>query len=487
MSAFTKFLGLVLICVGVFCLISLAGLIEPIGASFYATVQLYPSNFSSADQKISSTLKEKLRYTSGDEYIPVVIKLTAPTGAMALAQQQTIVPLLMSYGFQPTMMTTKVANTVSGRVQAKNIIPIASNPNIEAVYLDTIVAHIDVSDFDVHLLKDSVPMIRAPEVWKEGYTGKGVVVVIIDSGVQDNHPWLMRGDKSLVLEEYSVVPGAKDYTHWHGTHCAGIIASQDATYKGVAPDIEGFVDILSFDYMGSAYFSWVIAALDKAYTSGSKYKSEGKAVVFTNSWGGPPIDTPEMNEVRRLALKLTDIGPVFFAAGNSGPAPSTIGAPADADDGVTEIISVGAVDKSGNIAYFSSRGPDMWGSEHDEPDISAPGVSIVSSIPGGNREASGTSMACPHAAGVGALMLSKNRDLSNNDVLKLLMQTAVDKGDPGFDYAYGAGIIDAYEAVKKVQGSPVPPITPTNTTQILMVFSLLTGVVLFTEPWKRRG
>jgi len=333
------------------------------------------------------------------------------------------------------------------------------------------------------MLKDSVPMIRAPEVWAEGYTGQGVVVILIDSGIENNHPWLMRDGKSLVIKEIVIVPGAKDYTHPHGTHCAGIIASQNDTYKGVAPGIEGFIDILAFNHEGSAKLSWILKALDEAFREAERLKKDGYAVVCSNSWGGPPLNLPEFNKLRESALKLTEICPVVFAAGNAGPNSKTISCPADADNKVTEIITVGAVDKNGVIAKFSSRGPDVWGKEHNEPDIVAPGVDIISSIPPASyKSMSGTSMACPHVAGVIALMLSKNPTLSNNDCLRILMETAKDLGSSGFDYSYGAGLVDAKEAVSVASSPPLPaPITQPITANLanISLALLAIGVVLF--------
>jgi uncharacterized repeat protein (TIGR01451 family) len=122
-------------------------------------------------------------------------------------------------------------------------------------------------------------------------------------------------------------------------------------------------------------------------------------------------------------------------------------------------FGVGATDINDQIADFSSRGPVFWEGIGDiiKPDVSAPGVDIYSSVPGGGYESwMGTSMACPHVAGTVALMLSlaiKNRRIDEIDVdflKRALEETAIDLGAPGKDNDYGSGRIDAFEALRKI-------------------------------------
>jgi len=475
-------LGVLLIFLGLSGLTYSLGVSESLMVGYYSVSKSFPLSVASPQEKISDTLEKELAKAKLGEKIPVVVVLTANPGAMAIAQQEAVLPALQAVGFEPTLSIVSIDNALAGTVPADKVYELAANPNVEKVLYDGKFFHITETP-NVKLLKEGVSMIKANEVWAEGYTGKGVVVIIIDSGVQNNHPWLMRDGRSLVVDEKVIVPGASDYTHWHGTHCAGIIASQDQTYRGVAPGIDGFVDIVAFDYNGGAQLSWILAALDYAYQKAVELKSKGKAVVSTNSWGAPPYDSPELNKVREATLKLAKVCPTVFAAGNIGPNSGTITCPGDADDGQNEVITVGAVDKSGNVAFFSSRGPDNWGADHAEPDVCAPGVNIVSSVPGGSRAASGTSMATPHVAGVIALMLDKNPRLTNDECLRILMQTAVDKGHSGFDYDYGAGIVDAKKAVDSVSPMMVKVTYPTDVVNgILSAVCLLAGLALAVNP-----
>ena len=468
-----RFLGLFLFLAGLISCAYLFDVSDIVVSGYAAAFSAYPMSVKSPEEKISPYLKEEMSKVSPETRIPVVIVLTAPEGSMAMAQQQSVMQTLQAAGFQLTFSIVNVANALAGTIPAGKIEEVAADPNVDQILYDG--KFFELYPVDVECLKDTIPQIGADKAWAQGYRGEGVTVIIIDSGVQNNHPWLTRNGKSLVLKEYSVI-NARDYTHWHGTHCAGIIASQDSTYKGVAPGIKGFVDIITFDSSGRAYLSWIMAALDIAY----REAEEMQPAVSTNSWGGPALDIPEVNAVREAALNLADKIPVVFAAGNSGPGSGTICSPGDADREGNEVITVGAVDKSNNVAFFSSRGPDKWGSEHDEPDVSAPGVNVISSVPGGQRSASGTSMATPHVAGTIALMLSKNPQLTNQECLSILMRSAKDAGSPGFDYAYGAGIIQADKAVALTPGG-VPQI-PAVVWQAAAVISLLIGLMLAVNP-----
>jgi subtilisin family serine protease len=438
----------------------------------------YPMSTATSSEKISPMLSEEISEAYPSERIPVVIVLTAPTGSMAMTQQMEVLPELQAAGFQMTSSTMWVANTVTGTIPAGNVDEIAANPYVDKILYDFRAKVITDDKIDVKLLKDTIPQIHANEAWASGYTGQGVTVIVVDTGIQNSHPWLMRDGESLVIKEIIIASGSSG-TGDHGTHVAGIIASQDSTYKGVAPGIEGFIDIIPMSPDGYGTLGWLIEALDRAYEE--SLTTDGP-IVCTNSWGIPPSipwDTNEVAQLRESALRLAEKIPVVFAAGNEGPT-GTIRPPADADGNGNEIITVGAVDKSNNIAYFSSRGPDTYGDDRNEPDVSAPGVGVYSSVPGGAIYASGTSMAAPHVAGTIALMLSKNPHLSNKDCLNYLTQTALDRGSYGFDYSYGYGVIQANKAVQIVPESVIE--VPNVIWQALAIIAVFMGIVMVTEP-----
>lgn len=185
------------------------------------------------------------------------------------------------------------------------------------------------------------------------------------------------------------------------------------------------------------------------------------ADVVNNSWGTIVSTSPTMIPEWRDVINAWIAAKIFpaFAIGNQGPNPRTTSSPGD----YPMAFGVGATDINDRIADFSSRGPVFWEGIGDiiKPDVSAPGVDVLSSVPGGGYERwDGTSMACPHVAGTVALMISlaiKNRRYDEIDVdfLKQALEgTAVDLGAPGKDNDYGSGRIDALEALRKI---PPPP------------------------------
>jgi len=187
------------------------------------------------------------------------------------------------------------------------------------------------------------------------------------------------------------------------------------------------------------------------------------ADVLNNSWGCPDIEGCDPNALLAAADHLRDAGIfVVVSTGNDGPNCSTVTAPLSLYDSV---FSVGAIDRFGDMADFSSRGPvTADGSGRMKPDITAPGVDIFSSLPGGTYGASsGTSMAGPHVVGVVALLWSADPSLIGdiNRTEQILIDTAqpytgntsigcFDGGMP--NAAYGYGIVDAYAAVKEALG-----------------------------------
>ncbi|HUP54646.1 MAG TPA: carboxypeptidase regulatory-like domain-containing protein [Methylomirabilota bacterium] len=318
-----------------------------------------------------------------------------------------------------------------------------------------------------------VAMVRAPEVWADGITGQGVVVGSIDTGVEYTHEALVaqyRGNN----HDGSF---SNDYNWWdpagicdrapcdnvgHGTHTMGTIVGGDGDGPlpdiGVAPGAQWMTakGCEDFGCSESSLLSsgqFILAPTD---LNGDNPNPALRPDVVSNSWGNDnPSDSFYQATVE--AWRAAGIIPVF-AAGNAGPGCSTAGAPGNA----VEVISVGATDDKDNIADFSSRGPSP--SDKISPNVSAPGVDVVSSVPGGGYGPnSGTSMATPHVTGVIALMLSAKPALDGNfdAVLDALSKTAVDRPDDQCgtpdpsdndpNYVYGEGRVDAKAAVDLVK------------------------------------
>ncbi|MEV0789129.1 S8 family serine peptidase [Kribbella sp. NPDC050459] len=310
----------------------------------------------------------------------------------------------------------------------------AAAPALKSIWLDgKVQASLDVS----------VPQIGAPAAWQAGYTGKGVKVAVLDTGVDETHPDLA----GKVSEAVSFVPGL-DATdkHGHGTHVADTIVGSGAAsggrYKGVAPDATLLVGKV-LDNNGGGSESDIIAGMQWAATQG--------ADVISMSLGGCCTDgtDPMSQAVNDLTAQYHTL--FVIAAGNDF-APGTVGAPGVADAALT----VAAVDKQDQRASFSSQGPRRvdYGLK---PDISAPGVSIVAARAAGTSlgplvgdkytSLSGTSMATPHVAGAAALLAQEHPDWTGEQLKGHLISSS--KQIDGTAYQVGSGRVDVARAVSQ--------------------------------------
>ena len=319
----------------------------------------------------------------------------------------------------------------------------------------------------------NVTMIGADKVWDEfGVRGEGIVIGQSDSGADVNHPELK--------ESYRGNASGDDYNWFdpwngksspyddggHGTHTLGTIVGQNGI--GIAPGATWFGCVnLDRNLANPALYldcmQFMLAPFPQAGDPFADGDPTLAADVLNNSWGCPELEGCDPNALVEAANHLRDAGIfVVVSTGNDGPNCSTVNAPLSLYDSV---FSVGAIDQSGNIAFFSSRGPvTADGSGRMKPDIAAPGVGILSSLPGGTYGSnSGTSMAGPHVVGAVALLWSADPSLIGDiDRTEQLLIQAADpytgRTDVGCftgdipNAAYGYGVLDVYEAVKEALG-----------------------------------
>jgi subtilisin family serine protease len=282
-----------------------------------------------------------------------------------------------------------------------------------------------------------------------GLTGKGVVVGILDSGIDATHKDL--AGKVKLWKDFAGNSETPTDGIAHGTHCAGTISGGNASGKqiGVAPGVKLIVGRI-FGDTGSASLAGILEAMNWIADPDGNPNTNDAPRLISNSWGGRQGSMESEKSMWNLVQtwRSLNIVPVF-AAGNSGPWPKTVGTPG----GYPHSYAVGATDSRDQIARFSSRGPIAWdGKDYIKPDISAPGVDIYSTTPGGNyRKMSGTSMACPHMSGVIALMLEANPALTVVKVEELLNSTAKDLGEKGKDSVFGHGRADAFAVIQKIK------------------------------------
>ncbi|MFC7711927.1 S8 family serine peptidase [Micromonospora lupini] len=300
-------------------------------------------------------------------------------------------------------------------------------------------------------LDHSVPQIGAPAAWAAGFTGKGVSVAVLDTGVDATHPDL--AGKVAEARNFTEVPDARD-TVGHGTHVASTIAGSGAAsggkYRGVAPDAT-LLDGKVCEDQGCT---------ESAILAGMQWAAvEKQAAVVNMSLSG--WDTPEVDPLEEAVQTLTaQTGTLFvLAAGNDG-SDGSVGSPATADAG----LAVGAVDRDDELADFSSRGPRV-GDDALKPDITAPGVDIVAARsatgvigdPVGDRYVtlSGTSMATPHVAGSAALLAQQHPGWQAGRLKATLMAAAKPHPDQTA-YQQGAGRVDVAHAItEQITTDPV--------------------------------
>ncbi|KAK3746384.1 hypothetical protein QZH41_018216 [Actinostola sp. cb2023] len=293
-------------------------------------------------------------------------------------------------------------------------------------------------------------VLQADVLWGMGFTGNDIRVAIFDTGLPKNHPHFKKvKDRTNWTEEKTLEDGLG-----HGTFVAGVIASSQECL-GFAPDAELHI-FRVFTNNQVSYTSWFLDAFNYAILK--------KLNVLNLSIGGPDfMDQPFVDKV----WELTANGVVMVSAiGNDGPLYGTLNNPADQMD----VIGVGGITFEDHIARFSSRGMTTWelpsGYGRVKPDIVTYGSGVRgSSLKGGCRSLSGTSVASPVVAGAVSLLLSavKHRGNAINpaSVKQALMASA--RRLPGFNiFEQGHGKLDLIKAFQilnslKPQASLSPP------------------------------
>ena len=254
--------------------------------------------------------------------------------------------------------------------------------------------HIDANQWNI--IK-----VAAPTCWAAGYNGQGSIIAQTDTGVDTTHPALAGRYGGAWFDAINGRTNPYD-DNGHGTHTMGTIMGLNG--YGVAPGAQ-FVAAKVLNSGGSGSFVQCLNGLQWV----ANEKASVNIRAMSASWGvNTSVDTYFWNVC--LTLKTVGILPVF-ANGNNGPGTGSVGTPGD----FPTVLGVGATDSADNIASFSSRGPAPnvypWNSSSfwyrpdwnlNKPDLSAPGVHVLSTWPGGSYQyLDGTSMATPHIAGRG--------------------------------------------------------------------------------------
>lgn len=281
-------------------------------------------------------------------------------------------------------------------------------------------------------------VVGAKELWSAGITGEGVKVAIFDTGLHAKHSHFK--PNCIVERTDWTSDGNLEDNVGHGTFVAGVVASISSQCHGLAPDAKLYIYRV-FTSRQASYTSWFLDAFNHAISR--------RVQVLNLSIGGPDfMDAPFLDKVRELTANGVTM---VSAIGNDGPLYGTLNNPADMPD----VIGVGGVDEQRKIAKFSSRGMTTWelpnGYGRVKPDVVTLGSNVrSSSLNGGCRTLSGTSVASPVVAGVVALLLSVAPESSPIAVKQVLMETA--KRTLGANiFEQGAGQIDAVQAAALLQ------------------------------------
>jgi serine protease AprX len=350
------------------------------------------------------------------------------------------------------------------------------------------------------LLEDSAYQINADYAWNNAITGQGVNVCVVDTGIDYNHQDL----QGKVIAQFNFTNYTEDAMddHGHGTHCAGIIASEGLRYRGVSYDV-ALMSAKVLDYSGAGYASDVILGINWCV-------EQGADIISLSLGEGLYSGTCDYDDMAQAVNNAVDPCGVIVvcAAGNDGDSTAMV-APACA----SKAIAVGAVDKLDNIASYSDGGSeldlvapggDMLGGTNC-PEIVSTFSTLVANNPlycfyligdecydnyfvvDGTRyiRAVGTSMAAPHVAGAAALLLEVNSYLTPQQVKIILEENADDLGSQGWDNIYGWGRINIEKALDNTPSEPAElqvNITEPNATDTFMVgqqFTLETSVDCF--------
>jgi thermitase len=273
----------------------------------------------------------------------------------------------------------------------------------------------------------NLPQIETPEGWSVSQGSKDVVVGIIDTGIDLEHPDL----KPNIGQGLNLVdknrPPADDVGH--GTHVAGVISALINNGEGVAGMSwrNPVMPIKALDHTGAGSTYTVAQGIIWATDQGAK--------VINMSLGNY-ANAQFLHDAIRYAFDRDVV--LIAASGNDNT--EQPGYPA----AYPEVFAVGATDSQLQKASFSNYG--------DYIDAAAPGVSIASTYPDNQYAAlSGTSMASPHVAALAALIRSVNPSLKNTEVMEIMRRTAVDLGPPGKDKYFGYGMIDVVKALSQAR------------------------------------
>ncbi len=403
---------------------------------------------------------------------------------------KSILAEMESHGMVSSVRSLWSANTLYLEATKTALLDLSERADIETISLNIQHQWIPNGEtqnlaFTTREITPNITMVNADQVWELGYTGAGVVVAVVDSGVNYEHldlaDHLWDGGEGFPHHGYDIVNDDNDPMDdkGHGTHCAGTVLGDGTagSLTGMAPEATLMcVKSIRGDGFGGAV----------NIAGGMEWSVEHGCDLISMSLGMAGAGVADKEILRRTCEAILDTGIVaLVCAGNEGinifqmmyPIPNNVRVPAScpppyldpdqmANPGpLSCVVAVGAVNYNDAAADFTSRGPVTWqdtefgdyaynpGIGLIRPDLCAPGVNIKSldyENTSGYTNMDGTSQATPCVAGIVALMLQKNPELTPAEICRILEETSV-KLTPTKSNITGVGRVDALAAVNAVE------------------------------------
>jgi serine protease AprX len=416
------------------------------------------------DKVVDETLLYLMEASDDDEEFPVIVTMESPAPQHASAHSnakraEKALKAIQSEGGRKGNALA-IIGAASGKLTARAIAKLSRRGNVSSISYDSpdVYGHGPVG---APLESLYTELVRAPEVWDLGYTGQGVTVAVLDSGIAPVADLTQPSSRIIAAVDFVDSTAGVGDPGGHGTHVAGIIAGNGTDsaggYEGIAPEAN-LIDVRVLNEGGTASMSTVIGGIQWVVNHKSAYNIR----VLNISLGTPASVNYRLSPLAS-AVEMAWFGGIVVvtSAGNSGPLPTTVSSPADDPF----VISVGCLDDNQTldplddlIPNFSAHGPTRYG--HVKPDLVAPGRKVISlRSPGSYLDEllperrvgesyfrlTGTSMSAPVVSGIVALMLERNPGLKPNQVKNILRQTT--RTLPWEANTVGTGVVDAYDAV----------------------------------------
>lgn len=375
-------------------------------------------------------------------------KLCPVLSSKIMAQTIEEVPVIIQLNEASQSLKRSIASLAS---RLKSELPIidgyAGHMSTDVIYRLSTSPEVDYISFDSQVFTQLDISTAAMEAYfphDRGYEGEGITIAVIDTGVAPHDDLVKPKNRIVDFKDFVNNKTSPYDDNGHGTHVAGIIASNGYSSRGrlagIAPKAN-IVGIKALDENGGGSTSDIIAAISYVIEN----KDRLNIRVINLSLGTPATSSSNKDPLCRAVDRAIAEGIIVVtAAGNSGPNEKTILSP-----GISRnVITVGAVDdkrtaniNDDTIATFSSRGPTNEGI--NKPDLVAPGVNIKSlsnTKLDSYTSLSGTSMATPLVTGSIALLLNKNDKLAHHEIKKMLIKSCIDlKDNPE---SQGAGVLN---------------------------------------------